>query len=395
MTFSSTRSSPALVLLMAVSTGLVVANLYYAQPLLAAIAISFHSSVQGAGLIVTITQLGYAAGLLLVVPLGDIVDRKRLIVLILLASTVALGVAAVAPGLLAFTLACVLVGLGSVAAQVLVPFAASLAGDSERGRVVGTVMSGLLLGILLARTLAGVVATLAGWRAIYLVAAGLMLGLAGVLWRTLPDDPKPRATISYEALIASVFQLARQEPVLRLRSLYGALGFAAFSIFWTSLAFLLSKPPFGYSEGVIGLFGLVGAAGAVAAAWAGRLADRGRSRTSTVAFAVLILMSFLPVALGAKSLLALIVGVIVLDLGVQGLHITNQSEVYQLRPEFRSRITTVYLTTYFIGGALGSSLSAELYARFGWAGVSLAGAACGAGILIVWGLERVRNLGRA
>lgn len=375
--------SRSFVLLLAVATGLVVANLYYVQPLLDAISLEFGVGPRAAGGLVTLTQLGYALGLLLIVPLGDTLPRRPLVTGILGFSALTLVALGLSPNLTVFALLSVAVGLSSVVAQILVPLAAALAPDDSRGRVVGTVMSGLLLGVLLARTASGAVATLAGWRAIYFVAALLMLALAAALWRALPGE-QPRPKVAYPALLASVFRLARDEPVLRLRALYGALGFGAFSVFWTSLAFLLSRPPYGYSEAVIGLFGLVGAVGALAAGAAGRLADRGYARPVTLILGLFTLVSFGFIGLGGAALWALIVGALLLDLGVQALQIINQSEIYRLNPEARSRVTTVYLTTYFVGGALGSALSSTAYSIFGWPGVALAGGLCGLGIVGVW-----------
>ncbi len=377
------------VLLLALATGLVVANLYYVQPLLDVIAQDFGVSARTAGMLVTLTQLGYALGLLLIVPLGDAVPRRPLVVCILGFAVLALVAIGLAPNLTIFALLSVGVGLASVVAQILVPLAAALAPAEMRGRVVGTVMSGLLLGVLLARTVAGAVAEVAGWRSIYFLAAVLMLILAVALWRALPhESPRP---LHYPALLASVFRLARDEPVLRLRALYGALGFGAFSIFWTSLAFLLARPPYGYSEAVIGLFGLVGAAGALAAGGAGRLADRGYAGPVTLSLGLITLASFGFIGLGAHVLWALIVGALLLDLGVQALQIINQSEIYRLNSDARSRVTTVYLTTYFLGGAVGSALSGLAYSTFGWLGVAGAGGLCGLAIVVTWLLVRGRN----
>ncbi len=377
--------TPALTLLFAVACGAVVANLYYTQPLLDAIGAALRVPSATAGLLVTVTQVGYALGLALIVPLGDALNRRRLVVSLLALTVVALVVAASAPGFAAFAVGCALIGLTSCAAQVLVPFAASLAPDATRGRVVGTVMSGLLLGILLARTFSGLLASVAGWRAVYLAAAALMLVLLLVLARALPPDRRSGG-LPYGALLRSTLALAREEPTLRLRSLMGLLIFAAFSVLWTALAFLLSRPPYSYGEGVIGAFGLIGAAGALAAGFAGRWADHGHARRSTTAFGALILVSFGLIWWGGHALAALIAGIVLLDLGVQGLHITNQSEVYRLRPEARSRVTTVYLTSYFVGGALGSGAASLAWARGGWTGVSAAGALFAALVLLVWGL---------
>jgi predicted MFS family arabinose efflux permease len=374
---------PALLWLLTVSTGLVIANLYYLQPLLGSLAARFRTDAQTAGLVATLMQLGYAAGLALIVPLGDLHDRRKLIVTLLTLSALVLGGVAAAPVLPLFAVAAALVGVCSVAAQVLVPFAASLASDSERGRVVGTVMSGLLIGILLARTVSGLVAGRLGLPALYLLASLLTLTLAGVLWRALPRDPRPAPSLTYGELLASTLALLREEPRLRQRSLYGALGFAAFSVFWTGLALLLSGAPYRYTPEMIGLFGLVGAAGALAASWAGRLADAGYAARSTLGFSLCVLLAYLTLLPGGTSLLALLLGVVLLDLGVQGLHITNQSEVYRLRPEARARITTVYLTSYFLGGSLGSAAASVAFQRGGWLALCGCGLVCGAGLLLL------------
>ena len=372
-------------LVFAVACGLVVANLYYAQPMLNTIARDFRVSSGAVGLIVTLTQMGYALGLLFVVPLGDLLNRRWLVTIVLLGTTLALIAAAFAPTLAALAAISLAIGLTSVVAQVLIPFAANLARDEERGRVVGAVMSGLLIGVLLARVLAGLLNQVLSWRAIYMVAAGLMLAMLLLLQRELPWNRQgPRATLSYGALLASLGELARQEPVLRRRSLYGGLVFGAFSVLWTSLAFLLARPPYGFGQAVIGLFGLFGVAGASMASLAGRLADRGLARSVTGASLGLLLVSFALVGLGAHMLLALIAGILLLDLAVQGTHITNQSEIYKLRPEARSRLTTVYMVTYFVGGALGSALSAWAYGQFGWGAVALVGASFASLGVLLW-----------
>ncbi|MFC4454421.1 MFS transporter [Deinococcus sonorensis] len=377
--------TPRLVGVMATAVGVIVASLYYAQPLLAVLAPAFHASGRQLGLVVTLTQLGYALGLLLIVPLGDVLDRRRLVLGLLAASVLALLGVALARSLGVFMLLSVLVGLSAVSAQVLVPFAATLATPERRGRVVGTVMSGLLLGILLARTASGLIAEVAGWRSVYLLAALAVAALGLVLARALPPDRRPRGP-RYPQLMASVLQMTR-EPLLRWRSLYGALVFAAFSVFWASLAFLLAGAPYHYSEGTIGLFGLLGAAGALAASLAGRMADRGGARRSTLAFGLLILLAF-GLMLRGTSLPLLVLGILALDFGVQGLHVTNQSEVYRLPGEARSRITTVYLTSYFLGGVVGSGLAAVLYTAGGWTAVMRAGMTLGGLIVLVWLLER-------
>ncbi|MBJ6724930.1 MFS transporter [Geomesophilobacter sediminis] len=375
--------SALLTLLFAVTCGGVVANIYYSQPLLAEIAAAFHLPTAQAGLLVTITQIGYASGLALLVPLGDALSRRRLTIGLCLLTSAALLAAAFSPSYYLLCVAMVCVGLSSCAVQVLVPFAASLAPDAIRGKVVGTVMSGLLLGILLARTVSGLIAGTFGWRAVYLFAFGAMTVLIALLVKFLPADPS-RPRTPYLKLLSSAGRMALTDPVLRERSFYGALAFAAFSLFWTGLTFVLSAPPYSYSQSTIGLFGLAGAAGALAASGAGRLADSGGTRLATGLFGSAILASYGLIWLGGHSLAALIGGVLVLDVGVQGLHITNQSVVYRGNAEARSRITTVYLTSYFIGGAAGSLLASTCYAWGGWGAVSCCGAAIGAIILLRW-----------
>jgi predicted MFS family arabinose efflux permease len=368
--------SRGLVLLLAVACGTSVANLYYAQPLLHTISVAFHSSSGTTGLIVTGCQIGFAVGLALLVPLGDLVARKRLVPAVLGVTVVGLVLSACAGRVSELIIVALFVGLGSVGAQMLVPLAASLATEESRGRVVGSVMSGLLLGILLARTLSGIVAGLAGWRTVYWVAAVLVLLLAAVLGWQLPNETgRPNAT--YAGLLASVLHLFATSRTLRQRGLYGGLGFAAFSVFWTTMAFVLAGPPFRYGETIIGLFGLVGAAGAICATVAGRLADRGKVRSLTLLFAVLVLASFGLLYLGRNSLTWMIAGIVVLDLGVQGLQVTNQHVIYGLAPAARSRVNAAYMVCYFAGGALGSALAGIVYGHFHWTGICVLGASIG------------------
>jgi predicted MFS family arabinose efflux permease len=247
--------------------------------------------------------------------------------------------------------------------------------------VVGTVMTGLLLGILLARTAAGFVAAAGGWRAIYVVAAVVVAVQAGVLWRVLPMSRQP-SRLSYPRLLGSVLAVARRYPVLRRRSLVGGLGFGGFSVLWTSVALLLAAAPYRYGSATIGLFGLVGAAGALAAVFAGRLADRGHQRLVTRLTGALLAVSWLPMWLGRTSVVALVVGIVVLDFAVQGLHVTNQSQIYRLDADARSRVNSAYMTTYFVGGAVGSALSAVAYDAHGWAGVCVVGAGFGLATLM-------------
>ncbi|MHB1518975.1 MAG: MFS transporter [Acidimicrobiales bacterium] len=371
-----------LVLVFAVACGLSVANLYYAQPILGTIARAFGTSPATTGLVVTLSQIGYAAGLALLVPLGDLVDRRRLVPIVLTATTAGLVVSAVAPSIGVLIGVALSVGAGSVAAQILVPMAASLADDERRGRVVGTVMSGLLLGILLARTVSGLVSGTSSWRVVYVMAAGLTIVMALVLSRVLPPEHQ-RPRIGYGSLLSTTVRLFASEAVLRRRSLFGALAFAAFSVFWTTMAFLLGGTPYHYSDITIGLFGLVGAAGALCANIAGRWADRGWTKATTIVFATCICGSFLSLWWGGRSLFLLIVGIIILDVGVQGLQVTNQSIIYRLAPEARSRVNSVYMVCYFAGGAIGSALGSALYDSHRWTGVCVLGALIGAAALAV------------
>jgi len=381
--------SRALVALIAVATGAVVANLYYAQPVLHQVARSFHSGPGPTSSIITATQIGYAAGLLLIVPLGDLHPRRALVTRLFLVSTVALVGCALAPNLWLFGLASVAVGAASVAGQVMIPFAADLAPEERRGRVVARIMTGLLMGILLARTVSGLVAQVAGWRAIYWFSAALMVVFASVLWRALPAEG-PRPHRSYAELVGGSLRLLVTEPVLRRRAWHGACAFAAFSVLWTTLAFLLSGSPYRYSNAVIGLFGLVGAGGIAAANLAGKLADSARATATTVGTGVLLAGSFALLWAGRTSLAALIIGIVVLDIGTQGMQITNQAVIYALRPDARSRINSAYMVCYFLGGAVGSVSAGALYGTHGWAGVCLLGAGFGMLTLAMSVYDRVR-----
>lgn len=375
--------SQAQVLLLAAATGLIVAGNYYAQPLLQILAQEFQISAEQAGWAVTVAQLAYAVGLMLIVPLGDKLERRRLIVVLFVLAAAGLAISATATHFMQLLVGTALSGLSAVAAQIIVAHAAGLAEPERRGRVVGTIMAGLLLGILLARTASGVLTGLGSWHTIYWVACVALLVLAVVLARLLPAH-QPSATLSYPRLIGSVLVLLRDEPLLRQRSLLGALSFAAFSIFWTPLAFLLSGPAYGYSIATIGLFGLIGAAGALAASSGGKLSDRGHGRAVAVGGLLMMLLSWVVLAFSPVSLAALVVGVLLLDIAVQAVHINNQSVIYQLDESARSRITSAYMTCYFIGGASGSVLSTVAWARYGWTGVCVLGGAVSAIGLLVY-----------
>lgn len=370
-------------LLLALACGASVANMYYAQPLLHTLALAFHVSNGTSGLLVTIGQIGYVLGLAFLVPLGDLLERRRLITATMLLVAAGQALAAAAPSFGLFGLAVLVVGVGACMAQVIVPMSSSLAAEHERGRVVGTVMSGLLIGILLARTVSGLIAGALGWRVVFVAAAVLMVVLAATLRRFLPPVPSPQR-MRYPALLGSVLRLIVEEPVLRQRMVLGGLAFGCFSILWTSLAFLLSGPPFHYGNTTIGLFGLAGVAGASAAPVAGRLADRGHGRIAATATLVILLASWGLLALGRNDVPVLLAGIVVLDLGAQGIHISNQSTIYALRPEARSRLTTAYMVAYFLGGAVLSALTSVLYGSGGWSAVCLLGAGTAGLALLIW-----------
>lgn len=383
--------SPLLILLMAVATGVAVANNYYVQPLLDTIANYFKVSHTAAGTLVTTAQLFYGAGLLLLVPLADMVERRRLIIVMMLLATVGLFISAMATNLYWLLLGTAVAGACSVVAQVLVPLAATLADPSQRGRVIGTVMGGLLLGILLARVVAGVISTLLSWQAVYWLAAGAMLLITLLLARALPVY-RSETPIHYGELMRSLLGLFRTEPKLRSRSFLGGLSFAMFTMFWTPLAFLLANPPYEYTDATIGLFGLAGVAGVAAARWAGKLADSGKGNTGTWLGLGCSLGSWLLLFFAADSLVLLLIGVVLLDLAVQMTHVSNQNVIYGLQQQLRNRLNAGYMTCYFIGGALGSWVSVNLYQLGGWNAVCYGGAALAIIGLLYTGLKgRIAN----
>jgi predicted MFS family arabinose efflux permease len=359
------RSLRGLLLLLAVIAGVSVANIYYNQPLLDSLRESFPRSASWVGVVPAATQLGYAAGMLLLAPLGDRFDRRLLILLQIAGLCVALVVATTAPTLVVLIGASLAIGVLSTIAQQAVPFAAELAPPSGRGQAVGTVMSGLLLGILLARTAAGLVAEYFGWRAVFGVSVVALLVLAVVILLRLPKS-QPTSALPYGKLMVSMWHLIVEHPGLREASLTGAFMFAAFSIFWSVLALLLAGAPFHLGPQAAGLFGIVGAAGAMAAPLAGKFADRRGPRTIITLSIGLVAVSFFVFGLSRASIAGLVVGVIILDVGVQAAQISNQSRIYALSPDARSRVNTVYMVAYFIGGAAGSAVGAAVWPVFGW-----------------------------
>lgn len=384
----------AAVLLFACAAGLSVANVYYAQPLLDALAREFAIPGAAIGGIVTATQAGCALALLLVVPLGDLLERRRLMLaqaLLLAAALAAVGTARTGAVLLA---AMLLTGLfGTAMTQGLISYAASAAADEERGRVVGTAQGGVFIGLLLARVLAGGIGDLAGWRSVYLLSAALTLVLAALLWRGLPALGAPRSRLRYRSLIASMFTLLRRDRVLQVRGMLALLMFAVLNIFWSALVLPLSAPPYGLSHTAIGAFGLAGAAGALAAIWAGRLADRGYERPASAAALLLLAVAWLPLAWMDDSLWALVAGIVLLDLGGQAIHVTNQSLIFRASPAAHSRLVGAYMLFYAVGSGTGALASTASYASAGWRGVCLLGAGVSLIALVFWLLTRKLTAG--
>jgi predicted MFS family arabinose efflux permease len=376
--------SPTLTLLFSVTCALAVANVYFAQPLLDSMAQSLDVASSMIGMVVTATQVGYALGLLFIVPLGDLLNRKRLVLTQVLLSALALAAIGAAQQWLALLSAMIVMGVLAVVVQVLVAYTATLATPSQRGQAVGTVTSGIVLGILLARFTSGVIADLAGWRAVYFASSGLMLTLAVVLWRAVPDIALPRHQDSYLALMGSLFKLFISEPTLRVRGLLALLIFAAFSVLWTAMVLPLSAPPLSLSHTAIGMFGLAGVAGALAARRAGRWADQGLGQWVTGISLGLLTLSWLPISFAETSLIALVGGVILLDFAVQAVHVTNQSIIFTARPDAQSRMVGAYMCFYSVGSALGAVAATQVYALWGWMAVSLLGALISVSAWVLW-----------
>jgi predicted MFS family arabinose efflux permease len=366
--------SRRLVWIMAAACGIAVSNLYYNQPLLADIQREFGAALREAGVIPMATQVGYALGLFLFVPLGDMLERRGLIVAVLLLSALSLAVTALSPGLWFLAVASLAVGTTSISAQLLIPFAASITPARERGKTVGTLMSGLVIGILLARTVSGTVGAHFGWRRMYWIAACLMIMLAIALYRLLPRNMSAKQ-MSYVQLMRSVMHLVVTHPELDEAAFIGAMLFGAFSAFWSTLVFFLQRPPYHYGSEAAGLFGLVGVVGACMAPLAGNLADR-RSPRLAVGIAIgTATLSYLAFLFFGTNIWGLIAGVILLDAGVQGGHVANQTRIYRLASDAPSRLNMVYMAPYFIGGSAGSMLGTYGMSIWGWKGVCMVGLA--------------------
>jgi predicted MFS family arabinose efflux permease len=385
-----TNIKSAHVWLMAFCVGAVVANIYYIQPLLSTIAATFRISVPQVGSVAMLTQFGGALGMLIFVPLGDTKERRRLIVSLLLAECVCLALMATAQNFVWLALAAFGIGVTTATVHVVVPFAAQLASSARRGVTVGAVLSGLLFGILLARTFSGLMGAWLGWRSIYWVGSGLMLLLAVLIRSGLPES-RPELQLSWLSLIRSTFGLIRSQPVLRESAALGAILFCSFNAFWTTLVFFLQTPPYHYGSAVAGLFGLVGAVGAFCAPFVGHMADRHGARRNVLVSLLVVLLSFVVMYFWGRHIGGLIAGVILLDIGVQSGHVSNQTRIYGLMPEARSRLNMVYMVCYFTAGAAGSYAGSVVWQRFGWAGVCGLGCALLIAGLVVHGVSGKRE----
>lgn len=383
--------SRGLTLLFAVAGGVAVGNLYWAQPLLTSIAGALGVTAAAAGLLVTVTQVGYAAGVFLVVPLGDTVNRRRLIPATLAFAAVALAAGALAPSFAILLATLAVVGLTTVTGQLLIPLAGDLARDEQRGSVVGTVASGVLTGILASRTISGLVAEALGWRAVYVVAAIITAFMTVLLARALPSLPA-RARVPYGRLLGSVFTTVREHRTVQVNLVISAAAFSVFTMFWTALTFVLSAPPFSYSTSRIGLVSLVGIIGAVGAQRAGRLHDRGWSVPATGGALVVALASLVLAGLGARSVAALLAGTAISTAAIQVVNVLCQIRLFAVDPGARSRLNTAFVTSNFIGGAIGSTLAGVLWQRGGWPTVTLGGIVLIAVALIVWLTQRKHAL---
>ncbi|MCD2113631.1 MFS transporter [Rhodococcus rhodochrous] len=387
MTSSRPVLTTPVLLLMAVATGLCVGGNYFNQPLLDSIAEALDTSRSAAASTVTVAQVAYALGLLFLVPLGDMFPQRRLAVMLMLAAAAGQGLSGFAPNIGVLVVGTAIAGLFSVAAQVLVPFAATLATPESRGRAVGTVMSGLLVGILVARSVAGILAELGdSWTTVYRVSTVAMVIVALALWRVLPATP-PVVRQGYGSTLRSLGTLIVTHPRLRTRTLLGGLGFASVGALFSTMAFLLSDPPFGLDDLQIGLVGLAGVAGAFAATAAGRLVDRGYGPPTTAVGVVTLVASWAALAAGGSSLVWFVVGMLVVDLALNLVHITNQNIVYALDPDARSRVNSVYMTGYFVGAASGSALGTMAWSAGGWTAVCVLGVGLAALAGVVWALD--------
>lgn len=357
---------------MALSTGLIVANIYYCQPLVVLISKEFNVAESKAGAITFYTQLGYALGLLFFVPLGDMLEKRKQIVVTTALTVGALLMAAISTSLAMLNLACLLIGCTSVVPQLILPLAAQLSAPEKRGKTIGIIMSGLLIGILVSRSISGFVGAWVGWRGMFWIAAAVSLALL-VIMRFIFPQVKSQFKGSYGSLMRSLLTLVKQQPVLREAAIINALTFSSFGMFWTTMVLHLANAPFSFQTDQIGLFGLAAVAGALIAPLIGGSADKGNPRVA-IGYGLLIVgLGFLLFYLFGASVIGMIAGIILLDLGQQAVHVSNQARVYSLLPEARNRLNTVFMTISFIGTSLGSAIGLWVWDRAKWNGVCLAG----------------------
>ncbi|MFL0166627.1 MFS transporter [Candidatus Clostridium helianthi] len=357
-----------LILVMSIACGLTVANLYYIQPLLGDIAKTFHVDQLSIGFAAMLTQIGYAIGMIFILPLGDIKEKRNLIVIMLLFSVISLMNMFFSSNIYILTISSFAVGFTSIIPQLIIPLAAQLSNPQQRGQTIGAIMSGLLIGILLSRTVSGILGSYLGWRIVYLIAAIMMFALMLILRKLIPLCD-PISDIKYSELLKSMIHLIKTEPILRESSLNGALMFSAFSAFWTSLIFLLESSHYSMGAEAAGLLGLVGVSGALAAPLVGKVADKRGSRFAIGICIVVVIVSYLLFFLFGFKIWGLVLGVILLDLGVQSCNVSNQARVHSLNEETRNRLNTIYMVSFFLGGAFGSFLGSYSYSHFGWYGV--------------------------
>lgn len=370
-------------MMMALCTGLIVANIYYSQPLLVLMADDFKVTESNAGQVTFFTQVGYALGLLFCVPLGDKLERKAQIVWMTVAAVVALAAAAMSVNITMLKVTGLLIGFTSVVPQLVLPLAANLSDPASRGKVIGTIMSGLLVGILLSRTLSGVVGHHYGWRAMFWIATGISALLVVIMILSFPSS-KPAFRGTYGSLMKSLLTLIREQPVLREASAINACCFAMFGMFWTTIVFLLSDAPFKYTSEQIGLMGLAAAAGALGAPLIGRIADKKNPRIAIGYGIIFLLFGYLLFYVFRANIIGIIVGIVAIDLGLQGIHVSNQTRIYTLIPEARNRLNTVFMTTSFVGTSLGSGIGLWVWSVAQWPGVCAAGAALIITALIIY-----------
>jgi len=377
----SPKLTNSVLYLMSISAGLIVANLYYNQPLLHQMAVTFNVSDAAVSNVALSTQLGYAFGLLFIIPLGDKISNKKILRIDFLIMVFALVAAGLSSSLFLLIVSSFLIGFTSAIPQLFVPMAAAMSDDKSRGRAIGIVMSGLLIGILGSRVISGLVGEQFGWRIMYYAAAIIMVVLFVLLSFKLPPM-KPTYKDSYASLMKSLWFYFKTEPALRVAALRGALAFAGLSAFWTTLVFLM-EDSFGYGSGVTGVFGLFGIAGALGATVVGKMNDKVSKNKLIIIGALLILLSWVVFLFSAQSIIGLIIGIVVVDLGLQGLHITNQNIIFSKNPEARNRVNTIYMVGFFIGGALGTVFGAYAWEHYAWFGVSVLGIVLSTLIIVV------------